>query len=171
METRLVVLGAALVFLFSAADLFSSGTDEEAQRAALLLGYNSLDLLFGLEGCGESVDCRSNYDNVRSRLAITESVRTLDLTVRYPENPMDASVFRYGQEVLDELDGDRAAAFIVGWYGRIEKNPSVAEAARVSAEAAICDNAERAKFGRVPEVPCRADPAGYFSTVLELYRN
>ena len=171
METRLTVLGAVLVFLFSTADLFSSGTDEETQRAALLLGYNSLDLFYGLENC-DNMECRSDYDNVKTRLEITEFVRTLDLTVSYPENPMDATIFRYGQEVLDELDSARGAAFIVGWYGRIEEeNLSVAESVRSSARAAICDNAERAKFDVDSKVSCSENPAAYFSEVLKSFRN
>ena len=130
MIERPVTLAASIVFSLVTLAPFASGVDEATKRAALLLGYESLDLLYSLETCEglsdseDATSCRFSSDNAESRLNIADYVRTLRLTVSYPEDPIGPGkdavpLARYGQTVLAELDEVHEAAFVVGWYGRI----------------------------------------------------
>ena len=143
-----------VLFALGSTSLFAAG-DYDTRYSALLLGRESLDLAL--------IVIREEAGNeAESRARISGYLRDLGLSdLEYPSIDSTEALQSYGQQVIDRLDTDRQAAFIVGWYGKDAERP--VNANLPPSPNIICTYAHLAEFHTGM---CEDDPRAYYSALV-----
>ena len=170
-----ILIGSAYLLL-SVTSLYPSGANDR-KAAALLLGGESLELLFNLldtDLCtADGIDkVACNVQNIEHLTIIERELAVLGLTdISYPMNEILSSnnnrnrapLSTYSERIINSLDETTEAAFIVGWYGSIATR-TADEQQKSNAIEAICFFAEIAKYDTDS---CITDPVKFVSNLKQ----
>lgn len=163
-----VGLTVGILLLCSTLSVFAGGSSEDTVDTALLLGATSLEILFDRvaaqnDGSGTAT---IPFSELPRRIEIDTYISVLELTnVSYPDDPVGttknpAPLANYAQRIADQLDDVHRAAFLLGWFGAIDRRTNVSDPS-------ICKLAEEAHFDTAN---CSGNPQSYYTDLLQTAR-